>query len=677
MALAVALAAATTLAAPATAAPEPGPLVPTTSGVPGHGRAWELVTPGPMGSAVMWGFHAVAEDGDRVGYAVSGQLPGSSGAPRLPPAIAVRGANGWTSIQTPVPNPELVVDVAWPLAFDANLTRSIQPDEFETILHRGRPEGPFEPLVELEGEGPHLLATSADLGHVVFRSAKHYLPADAERTEGQSLYEIDGSELRLVDVDDDGALISNCGLDDELARQVAISSDGGRIFFGMRPCANGGPSRAYLREGGETTEISASQCDPADCDSGGELMLAGITPSGSSAVLRTYARLTNEDLDDQLDLYQYDVADRSLTLLSGPLPGMDASTGFLKIARDGSRSYFSAVPEGTFADDEIYVTGNGDPRRVPGAEFPSPEGPSFDASDDARYLVYATEEALVGSDTDTVADIYRYDAETDKVTLISIGPAGGNGPIAAALKRDNMAGGRVIGRPFRFISSDGGRIFFTTAESLLAQDRNGVDDVYEWADGNLTLISSGTGAGPSAFLGVTPDGSSVFFATNDTLLAQDRDGGLVDYYVARVGGGFASPAPECDRMVCPAPAQERLRRVAPASAETTARGIQVRRLGAAERRRAAATGRLVLLVEAPGPGRLSAAVRARIGSQRRTVAAASALAAEAGPVELRLRLAKAARRSLAQGHRLNLRVLLRAPQQGAVRRLGIALEAPR
>ncbi|HYJ21765.1 MAG TPA: hypothetical protein VEW07_07070, partial [Solirubrobacterales bacterium] len=394
------------------------------------------------------------------------------------------------------------------------------------------------------------------------------------------------------------------------------------------------------------------------------------------AVLLTYERLTNDDPDNSFDLYRYDLVDRELTLISGSLSEISVTPDYLKIARDGSRAYFSATEEPSFAK-KIYVTGNAGLRRVPGAEL-ALNGPPVESSDDARYLVYETEEALVATDTDTVADVYRYDAETDKVTLISTGPAGGNGPIAATIKPGSLTSGKVVNRPIRLTSSDGRRIFFTTAEALLAADHNGVEDAYEWADGSLALISSGTGAAPARFLGTNPDGTNAFFETNDTLLAEDRDGGLVDYYVARIGGGFPSMSvSECDRAACPAPPGERFRRVPPASAETTARGIQVRRLAAAERRRVAATGRLVLLVEAPGPGRLSAAVRTRIGSRSRTVAAASVLAAAAGPVELRMRLAGAARRSLARDGRLQLRVLLRAPQQGAVRRLGIAIEARR
>ena len=43
----------------------------------------------------------------------------------------------------------------------------------------------------------------------------------------------------------------------------------------------------------------------------------------------------------------------------------------------------------------------------------------------------------------------------------------------------------------RYIS-DGGRIFFETREALVPSDTNGQTDVYEYEQGHLYLISSGT-----------------------------------------------------------------------------------------------------------------------------------------------------------------------------------------
>jgi len=96
------------------------------------------------------------------------------------------------------------------------------------------------------------------------------------------------------------------------------------------------------------------------------------------------------------------------------------------------------------------------------------------------------------------------------------------------------------------MTSNGDQVFFDTPEALVPQDVNGVRDVYEWKEGNVHLISSGTNSHPSFFLDSSESGSDVFFATAAGLVPSDTDGGY-DVYDARIGGGFPQePTPsEC------------------------------------------------------------------------------------------------------------------------------------
>ena len=57
--------------------------------------------------------------------------------------------------------------------------------------------------------------------------------------------------------------------------------------------------------------------------------------------------------------------------------------------------------------------------------------------------------------------------------------------------------------------SNGGRVFFETAEALVSQNTNGQRDVYEFEAGGLHLISSGISEAPSYFMDATPSGSDV------------------------------------------------------------------------------------------------------------------------------------------------------------------------
>jgi hypothetical protein len=84
-------------------------------------------------------------------------------------------------------------------------------------------------------------------------------------------------------------------------------------------------------------------------------------------------------------------------------------------------------------------------------------------------------------------------------------------------------------------SSDGTRVFFTTADKLVPGDVDGGKiDVYQRAGGKTTLIStknaaSDNGAFSATFAGSTADGKHVFFTTAERLVPADTDNS-VDLY---------------------------------------------------------------------------------------------------------------------------------------------------
>lgn len=108
---------------------------------------------------------------------------------------------------------------------------------------------------------------------------------------------------------------------------------------------------------------------------------------------------------------------------------------------------------------------------------------------------------------------------------------------------------------------DSGRVFFDSADALVPQDVNGVEDVYEYeppGEGSCTadaatyarssggcvgLVSSGESVQESAFLDASESGNDVFFLTAAKLTAQDSDTAF-DVYDAHVcGSGWACAAP--------------------------------------------------------------------------------------------------------------------------------------
>ena len=135
----------------------------------------------------------------------------------------------------------------------------------------------------------------------------------------------------------------------------------------------------------------------------------------------------------------------------------------------------------------------------------------------ARASLFGTSESLVATDTDGRFDIYE--RAGGATTLVSTGPAGGNGNFDAF---------------FSGASQDGTRVFFETSEQL-ASDSDALPDVYERTAGATTKLSTGEigGNGPEGafFVGSSQDGSRVWFASAEKLAAHrhgHRNGRLRD-----------------------------------------------------------------------------------------------------------------------------------------------------
>jgi len=646
------------LAPGASAEPVPGTPVTVEPGVPGNDRAWELLTSPDATSSQIFTPKAISADGEQVLYTSLGPLPGTTtGSPLLISNLAERRADGWTTtpIAAPYPEAEDILTSFGPEAFGPNLEESIWTNnlpgaEGERGIFRRGLGGDFE-FLSPTGEGLPVRGASEDLQHVLFTTSKHLLPADASRTEGESIYEAVGSSVRLVDIDAGGSLLSDCG--SAVAKWQPISRDGRRVFFTTRPGCSG-PRRAYMRtDGSTTTLISASQCTLVDCGPEADVTIVGTNPSGSAAYLVTAQRLTDDDEDALPDLYRYDVASGNLSLLSIPA-GLEATTDAVRPSDDGSRTPFWAAEPSAPEEKSLFLA------TPQGPDLVAPSATGFvQISTDGRYLLFETAMPLVGDDSDENVDVYRYDATGGGSALVSTGPIGGNGPFAAKIEF-SFASETVSTHPYRAMSDDGGDVFFDTAERLLPQDRNEVGDVYEWHQGALDLVSAGSGDRPSVYIGATPDGSTAFFRTTLTLLPRDRDGGDLDFYAARVGGGFPEgPASTgCSEESCLPPLEAKLQASTPRTAVRDWT-LRLHRPSAADRREFAASGWIVLLAEAPGEGFLSARAWTRTAQGPRLVASTGRRVKSAGPLRLRMRLASAARHELAQGRHLRVRVLLR------------------
>jgi hypothetical protein len=656
--------------------------------VPANGRAWELVTPPePVGASVS-GLTALAPGGERLVYSSLGPIPGAPGGDFFSSNLAIRTSSGWRSktLGGPYSIPwlsfETLLGPTILRAYDSRLT-SFVLSSYTPLL----PEAPPEPRIGLyradDGSGISLLADLGETGgfrgasdatdRVFFTTQEHLLPGDAGRTEGKSLYEAHDLALRQVDVATDGSLLSECG---SSMVEGAVSTSGDRAFF-TNPTEEGpcGSPRLFLRESGSrTVEISASRCSRPDCNEPGALRFAGATPDGSVAFLTTTQQLTNEDEDYRSDLYRFDVESSDLTLVTPDVVGMEGEVlgGEVVSSDDGSRTYFFGTGLAPGESNGLYLAQGGELRFV--ALGPAD---SLEITPDGRLVVFSTPAPLTVDDTDEAWDVYRYNAGTDSLAHLSTGPTGGNGPADA--KTGPSAQPFIYGAYSRSMSEDGGRVFFNTDERLIAEDRNDARDVYEWASGSLGLVSSGTGSDAAEFAATSSDGSSVLFRSEASLVPSDRDGGDLDFYAARTGGGFDEGQPASgDCRGCSSPSARVQRRRAASESHRRQGGkrrIRLTPLGADAARSIVKTGGVDLELSVPAPGRVSALGTARLGGEVQAAARGVAGAVRRGPLDLRLAVAPAARRALARRHVLRLHLHLKQASLSLARTVTLRLEA--
>src|SRR4029079_744820 len=112
-------------------------------------------------------------------------------------------------------------------------------------------------------------------------------------------------------------------------------------------------------------------------------------------------------------------------------------------------------------------------------------------------------------------------AQHTKLSLESIGPGGGNGGQSA-----NLVGATTGGK----------RAIVTTAEPLVAADTDSSPDLYEHTGGGVTLLSTGlqggNGAYPASFGATAEGGNTLYFQTQEQLVARQPVKALVPHGVA-------------------------------------------------------------------------------------------------------------------------------------------------
>jgi hypothetical protein len=571
-------------------------------------RAYELVTPqekngqelggGGLGTpdfAVFPEISAITADGGRVLYNSIFPTPQSvTGDGNV--LLASRSAQGWQSASVEpsessftMPDSESQVS-----AFGGSpdlskvllgTTASLEPIDQHTEgseLYLSNDGGTFEWVSQgqLGQAGPGYpglwigrVGTSNDLSHIVFPWSFALLPeAEGIQSGYEGLYERFDGQTRLVDVNNNGSLLSTCGasLGDSALNYEglnAVSDDGSRIFFEdssdpyvdeEAPCYQEGQPvvrQLYVREDDQRTiEVSAPAAGVVDPNGPKMAHFVGATPNGDYVVFMSRQKLTANantgPADEYSNLYEYDLLTGQLVDVSETStdPNGAQVDGLVGMSDDGQLVYFigggSINGQGAEGERNLYLYDHGVVRYiatvglsdgVDGAVYVHRRSR---VTPDGLHLLFQSTDNLTSYQSEGYSEVYEYSEPSNTIICVSCGPAG-NPPVGNAVLLPNVPSS---GFPLPYnLSDDGEYAFFDTPDALVPQDTNGAIDVYEYHEGRVYLISGGKGKYPSYFAGATPSGSDVYFGTNDSLAPEDLDGGQSDIYDARVDGGFPAP----------------------------------------------------------------------------------------------------------------------------------------
>ncbi|HEV3070473.1 MAG TPA: hypothetical protein VGY76_03495 [Solirubrobacteraceae bacterium] len=372
------------------------------------------------------------------------------------------------------------------------------------------------------------------------------------------------------------------------------------------PCADANFEGA-ARDGSSVFFTSTQRLLPG----AGEDVLAG-----DSAVTRGCTQVSAPGCN----LYEYDFGPtgQGLALVSQGASEPEAEgaqvQGVARISTDGTHVYFVAkgilaqAPNGIgdkaqVGQDNLYLS----VRECPGANIcASPQRrvvfvatlAGSDEQDwrradtrpvlvsrDGRFLVFTSSNDLTREHTRAgIAQVFQYDALTNRLVRASIGQAGYNDNGREPIFGSALA---VASAPYISLIADGGytssdspatevatlapengAVFFQSADPLTSRAlvdkvdqrdlvHEPIPNIYEYLNGSVYLISDGQDTSSVAegsgvrLMGSSASGADLFFTTSSRLIPQDTDT-QQDIYDARIAGGFPMPLvpPACTESEC-------------------------------------------------------------------------------------------------------------------------------
>jgi len=440
---------------------------------------------------------------------------------------------------------------------------------------------------------------SSDLSHLLFEANDVLLEGGgrlekeleedvkkevAEGKDGNNLYESAGGQLHLVNVLPDGAPDPNATFGSPPSGSPneppdfshVISTDGSRIFW-----TDLNTGDLYLRANGTATvPVSA-----------GAATFWTASPDGKYAFYTEGEKLWRFDVEGQ--------AGHEREVLAAE--GVQGVVGINETGEDSSYVYFVATgrlasnenantEKAEAGKDNLYLLHEGvttfiamlspaddvNGGNAEGLEFgdwrPGLGSRTAEVTPDGHSLVFMSQRSLTGYDNTgysqnesgtleafTATEVYVYDADAGHVFCASCDPSGEPPSIRAGTSASYLPVNYSNTYLPRWISEDGSRVFFDSAEPLAPTDTNGKQDVYEWeregagscddSRGCVYLLSGATSTDASFFIDASANGNDVFIVTRAQLVAEDQNGNF-NLFDARVGGVQPLAAAACSGTGC-------------------------------------------------------------------------------------------------------------------------------
>jgi hypothetical protein len=390
---------------------------------------------------------------------------------------------------------------------------------------------------------------SADGTKAYFLTEQELLPGQA----GMNLYEYDFNGPKASAEHPEGkiSLISGGSNDPKVQGVVRVSENGERVYF----VAKGklAPKNAEEQEPEEEADnLYVYEPDPAHLGTYHTVFVAKLLTPAEEAALGAEeegeAQLVKEGAEK-------------------------AATAALEEALSEGASFGEAIERAGDTEQERRrelegTLGPGGTLAVDRSVWQAADERPVQATPDGRFLVFLTSARLAAGDETKVPQLFKYDAEGERLTRVSIGSGGTfarNGNVATfsqapQIPKQNF-GGRdrpTSAESALAVSSDGQRVAFESSARLVPQvESAGSPNVYEYRAGNVYLVSDGkdtTSTENSAtvrLFGADASGQDIFFLSADALVPQAGDA-QVGLYDAREGGGFPVPAliPGCAGETC-------------------------------------------------------------------------------------------------------------------------------